>query len=210
MPHNMDLVYGLYSFKLANNRSLVPLGVIITTLMKTDAYENGINLLLRLIEAKNARGERENALPVALTSDPMTKDEDWERIVQLCQEMGHEDIAIELLASLTLKNVLKTAQGYVSELESSENASASVVTVECIPIPDRLFPTKRRSVGFDVEVKDSPSVASTVSEKSAYARSPGSGSRKRSVLSVKSSGATLTADGSSTNQLNSNSSSDTK
>ena len=194
MPDNMDLVFGLYSFKLQNNRSLVPLGVILTTLMKTAAYENGMVLLTRIIEARKASGERENGLPIALTSDPITTDEEWERIVQLCQELGHEDVAIELLASLTLKNVLKAAQGYASELESSDTTSASAVTVERIPVPDRLFPTKRRSVGFDVEVKDSPSVASTVSEKSAYARSPGSGSRKRSVFSVKDSSSAVLED----------------
>ena len=62
----MQLAHGLLTHKLPNKRSLVPLGVVVKTLMKTDTYENGIKLLNIVNKPNDSNGEDARSAVVLL------------------------------------------------------------------------------------------------------------------------------------------------
>jgi len=48
VPSSLQLALGLYTHKLPNQRSLLPLGIIVRRLLKMDARDTALKLLLRM------------------------------------------------------------------------------------------------------------------------------------------------------------------
>ena len=117
-PTNTQLVHGLYEVRHGNNKSLCPLGVILTTLLQTDHYDVGLHLVKEI----HARGPKDVSLEAsplrnAVFDDPITTPEQWIEIVQKCQDTGYGEASIDILAAVTVLGAVKNASGYAAEVE---------------------------------------------------------------------------------------------
>ena len=101
----------------------------------------------------------ETALRQAMFDDTVSSADDWHSIVTFCQDLNEGELALEILAAMTLNDVLRNASQNASdalkeareqglelpEHESQESARAAVK----LQAPTLKVPAKTRFVGFD-------------------------------------------------------------
>ena len=110
-----------------------------------------------------ADGVSETALRDGMYADTISTPDDWSDIVLFCQEMGQEGLAVEILASITLNDVLRSAsentkqavataeqEGRQLPAHLSQEQKAAPVPKIKIDVPSKV--SKTRFVGFEDEV----------------------------------------------------------
>lgn len=89
--------------------SLLPVGVIVRTLIDKNLTEIGLLVLQEVFNRSPKSDKGSSDFHQAIFADEQTTSEQWMSIVQSCQQNGYEDIAIEILAAITVQGAMRKA-----------------------------------------------------------------------------------------------------
>ncbi|KAF6039311.1 CLHC1 [Bugula neritina] len=113
----------------SDTSAIIPVGMITRELISAGAEDIAMQILQKMyLKCADEAGQEGNGLKQAVYNDHMTSTTQWHAILQVAQEYGYEEVAIELLAAITVNKIIKVARetSGLSEKSSSElNFSSS-------------------------------------------------------------------------------------
>ena len=61
-----------------------------------------------------------NPVQLAVSEDEFTSNAEWSEIAQRCQDYGYQDISVDILAAVTVQNVIRDAYDHITNAFDSK------------------------------------------------------------------------------------------
>ncbi|KAL5008618.1 hypothetical protein ScPMuIL_014199 [Solemya velum] len=92
-----------------NGFRMLPVGVIIGVLLEINHFNIALPFIQGLQNSPSQDDELINAFQAAVLDDNTTTMDDWDELIELFQNHGHQDIAMSLMASVTVLDAMRNA-----------------------------------------------------------------------------------------------------
>lgn len=116
---SLQLAASLFSKNLRGNH-LLPLGMILSTLIRASAFGIGLKLLENLHITPQDAADDSSSIRHAVFEDTKTSADVWLEIIQECQIHNSKDIGIELLAAVTVVDAVRAASKVAHQMETTD------------------------------------------------------------------------------------------
>ncbi|XP_067944320.1 clathrin heavy chain linker domain-containing protein 1-like isoform X2 [Watersipora subatra] len=118
-----QLGYAISEMKDESGMRLIPAGTVTRGLISADSHDIAMQILQKLfLKGPEETGSENNGLKMAVYNDHVTSISQWHDIVGVAQQYGYEEVAIDLLAAVTVQKIIKVARepSGLSEKSTSE------------------------------------------------------------------------------------------